>query len=92
MEKLLDGVGAFAEFSSGVFGDEGGCGEEVEGFVSVADLLDELFGFEDVTWPSGGVDLVLEGLDAGDELFSRGSFIKEVLLLKDVRDIWVGFT
>ena len=72
--------------------DEGGSGEEVEGLVSVADLFDELFGLHDIAWPPFGVDAVLEGLDAGDEFLSGGSLIKEVLFLKDVRDLWVGFT
>ena len=83
VEKLLDGGSAFAEFGAGVLGDEGGSGEEVEGLVSVADLFDELFGLHDIAWPPFGVDAVLEGLDAGDELLSRGSLIEEVFLLED---------
>ena len=83
MEKLFDGGSAFAEFGAGVLGDEGGSSEEVEGLVSVADFLNELFGFENVAWPSFGIDLILEGLDAGHEFLSRGCFIEEVLLLKD---------
>ena len=83
MEKLLDGGSAFAELGAGVLGDEGGSGEEVEGLVPVADLLNELFGFENIAWPPFGVDAVFEGLDAGDEFLSRGSLIEEVFLLED---------
>ena len=92
MEKFLDGVGAFAEFGTSVLADEGGGCEEVEGFVSVADLLDELIGFENIAWPPFGVDLVFEGLDAGDELLSCGSLVKEVFFLKDIGHRWIGAT
>ena len=48
MEESLDRGSTFAEFSTGVFGDEGGVGEEVEGLAWILHLGDEFIGLEHI--------------------------------------------